>query len=125
MDFCERKDADAGLRSRREPPDDLGNRWLRDVHGIEIGPDDHVYVCNRDEHQVLKLMPEGKEPEPRPWGIVGASALRARRRAWGRRSVVMTLGPRVILLGPLPRPGAQAVEQRPLESRSLAHARGL
>jgi DNA-binding beta-propeller fold protein YncE len=37
-----------------------GDRRLRDAHGIYIGADDHVYVCNRDEHEVLKLTAEGK-----------------------------------------------------------------
>jgi peptidylglycine monooxygenase len=56
---------------RKDPPilvfDSEGNfldAWgegrLRDAHGICIGPDDHVYVCNRDEHEVLKLTREGK-----------------------------------------------------------------
>lgn len=37
-----------------------GDGRLRDAHGIYIGPDDHVYVCNRDEHEVLKLTTEGR-----------------------------------------------------------------
>ncbi len=37
-----------------------GGGRLRDAHGIFIGPDDHVYVCNRDEHEVLRLTPEGR-----------------------------------------------------------------
>ena len=37
-----------------------GTRRLRDAHGIFVGPDDHLYVCNRDEHEVLKLTPEGR-----------------------------------------------------------------
>jgi DNA-binding beta-propeller fold protein YncE len=37
-----------------------GDGRLRDAHGIYIGPDDHVYVCNRDEHEVLKLTSEGR-----------------------------------------------------------------
>jgi peptidylglycine monooxygenase len=37
-----------------------GDGRLRDAHGIYIGPDDHVYVCNRDEHEVLKLTPDGR-----------------------------------------------------------------
>ena len=37
-----------------------GGQRLRDAHGIFIGPDDHVYLCNRDEHEVLKLTPEGR-----------------------------------------------------------------
>jgi peptidylglycine monooxygenase len=37
-----------------------GSERLRDAHGIFIGPDDHVYLCNRDEHEVLKLTPEGR-----------------------------------------------------------------
>ena len=37
-----------------------GSQRLRDAHGIFIGPDDHVYLCNRDEHEVLKLTPEGR-----------------------------------------------------------------
>jgi DNA-binding beta-propeller fold protein YncE len=56
---------------RKDPPilvfDSEGNlldAWgegrLRDAHGIYIGPDDHVYVCNRDEHEVIRLTPAGK-----------------------------------------------------------------
>ncbi|PYM32328.1 MAG: hypothetical protein DME15_14445 [Candidatus Rokuibacteriota bacterium] len=56
---------------RKDPPvlvfDSDGNfltAWgggrLRDAHGIYVGPDDHIYVCNRDEHEVLKLTPEGR-----------------------------------------------------------------
>jgi peptidylglycine monooxygenase len=37
-----------------------GDGRLRDAHGIYIGPDDHVYVCNRDEHEVLKLTTDGR-----------------------------------------------------------------
>jgi peptidylglycine monooxygenase len=37
-----------------------GDGRLRDAHGIYIGPDDHLYVCNRDEHEVLKLTPDGR-----------------------------------------------------------------
>jgi peptidylglycine monooxygenase len=37
-----------------------GDGRLRDAHGIYVGPDDHVYVCNRDEHEVLKLTPDGR-----------------------------------------------------------------
>jgi peptidylglycine monooxygenase len=37
-----------------------GSQRLLDAHGIFVGPDDHLYVCNRDEHEVLKLTPEGK-----------------------------------------------------------------
>jgi DNA-binding beta-propeller fold protein YncE len=37
-----------------------GSQRLRDAHGIFVGPDDHVYVCNRDEHEVLELTPEGR-----------------------------------------------------------------
>ncbi|HEY7139674.1 MAG TPA: peptidyl-alpha-hydroxyglycine alpha-amidating lyase family protein [Methylomirabilota bacterium] len=37
-----------------------GSQRLRDAHGIFVDPDDHVYVCNRDEHEVLKLTPEGR-----------------------------------------------------------------
>jgi peptidylglycine monooxygenase len=37
-----------------------GDGRLRDAHGIYIGPDDHIYACNRDEHEVLKLTPEGR-----------------------------------------------------------------
>jgi DNA-binding beta-propeller fold protein YncE len=37
-----------------------GSQRLRDAHGIFAGPDDHLYVCNRDEHEVLKVTPEGK-----------------------------------------------------------------
>jgi peptidylglycine monooxygenase len=56
---------------RKDPPvlvfdrdghflDGWGDGRLRDAHGIYVGPDDHVYVCNRDEHEVLKLTPEGR-----------------------------------------------------------------
>jgi DNA-binding beta-propeller fold protein YncE len=56
---------------RKDPPivvfDSEGNflsGWgdgrLRDAHGIYIGPDDHLYVCNRDEHEVLKLTADGR-----------------------------------------------------------------
>src|SRR4030095_7617077 len=56
---------------RKDPPvlvfDGAGNflaGWgegrLRDAHGIYVGRDDHVYVCNRDEHEVLQLTPEGR-----------------------------------------------------------------
>lgn len=56
---------------RKDPPmvvfDREGNfqtAWgegrLRDAHGIYIGPDDQIYVCNRDEHEVLKLTPDGR-----------------------------------------------------------------
>ena len=56
---------------RKDPPvlvfDGAGNfltGWgdgrLRDAHGIYVGRDDHVYVCNRDEHEVLKLTTEGR-----------------------------------------------------------------
>jgi DNA-binding beta-propeller fold protein YncE len=37
-----------------------GSQRLGDAHGIFIGPDDHIYLCNRDEHEVLKLTPEGR-----------------------------------------------------------------
>jgi peptidylglycine monooxygenase len=37
-----------------------GDGRLRDAHGIYAGADDHLYVCNRDEHEVLKLTPEGR-----------------------------------------------------------------
>ena len=37
-----------------------GSQRLCDAHGIFIGPDDHIYLCNRDEHEVLKLTPEGR-----------------------------------------------------------------
>jgi DNA-binding beta-propeller fold protein YncE len=37
-----------------------GDGRLRDAHGIYAGADDHLYVCNRDEHEVLKVTPEGK-----------------------------------------------------------------
>ena len=37
-----------------------GDQRLRDAHGIFVGPDDHVYLCDRDEHEVLKLTPEGR-----------------------------------------------------------------
>jgi peptidylglycine monooxygenase len=37
-----------------------GTGRLTDAHGIYIGPDDHIYVCDRDAHEVLKLTPEGK-----------------------------------------------------------------
>jgi DNA-binding beta-propeller fold protein YncE len=56
---------------RKDPPilvfdghgnfvDGWGDGRLRDAHGIYIGPDDHIYACNRDEHEVLKLTPEGR-----------------------------------------------------------------
>jgi DNA-binding beta-propeller fold protein YncE len=56
---------------RQNPPvlvfDDGGNfltSWgdgrLRDAHGIYISSDDHIFVCNRDEHEVLKLTPDGR-----------------------------------------------------------------
>jgi peptidylglycine monooxygenase len=56
---------------RHDPPivvfDSAGNvltAWgegrLIDAHGISVGPDDHVYVCNRDEHEVLQCTPEGR-----------------------------------------------------------------
>jgi hypothetical protein len=55
---------------RKDPPilvfDSDGNfltGWgagrLRDAHGIYVGSDDHIYVCNRDEHEVLKLTADG------------------------------------------------------------------
>jgi DNA-binding beta-propeller fold protein YncE len=37
-----------------------GSQRLRDAHGIFVDASDHVYVCNRDEHEVLKLTAEGK-----------------------------------------------------------------
>ena len=37
-----------------------GDGRLRDAHGIFMGPDDHLYVCNRDEHEVLKLTTDGR-----------------------------------------------------------------
>ena len=37
-----------------------GDGRLRDAHGIYVSRDDHVYVCNRDEHEVIKLTPEGR-----------------------------------------------------------------
>jgi peptidylglycine monooxygenase len=37
-----------------------GDGRLRDAHGIYAGADGHLYVCNRDEHEVLKVTPEGK-----------------------------------------------------------------
>jgi DNA-binding beta-propeller fold protein YncE len=37
-----------------------GDGRLRDAHGIFAGSDDHLYVCNRDEHEVLKVTPEGR-----------------------------------------------------------------
>lgn len=37
-----------------------GSGRLRDAHGIYIDHDDQIWVCNRDEHEVLKLTPEGK-----------------------------------------------------------------
>ena len=37
-----------------------GDGRLRDAHGIYIGPDDHVYLCNRDEHEVLKMTRDGR-----------------------------------------------------------------
>ena len=33
---------------------------LEDAHHIYIGPDDHVYLADRDAHQVLKYTTEGK-----------------------------------------------------------------
>jgi DNA-binding beta-propeller fold protein YncE len=56
---------------RKDPPmlvfDSEGNfltGWgdgrLLDAHGIYVAPDDHILVCNRDEHEVLKLTPEGR-----------------------------------------------------------------
>ena len=36
-----------------------GDGRLRDAHGIYAGADDHLYVCNRDEHEVLKVTPDG------------------------------------------------------------------
>jgi len=40
--------------------DGWGEGRLRDAHGIYAGADGHIYVCNRDEHEVLKLTLEGK-----------------------------------------------------------------
>ena len=37
-----------------------GSQRLRDAHGIFIGADDYLYLCNRDEHEVLKLTAEGR-----------------------------------------------------------------
>ena len=37
-----------------------GSQRLRDAHGIFISADDHLYLCNRDEHEVLKLTAEGR-----------------------------------------------------------------
>ncbi|MGH7278050.1 MAG: peptidyl-alpha-hydroxyglycine alpha-amidating lyase family protein, partial [Candidatus Rokuibacteriota bacterium] len=37
-----------------------GTQRLLDAHGIYIGRDDAVYVCNRDEHEVLKLTADGR-----------------------------------------------------------------
>jgi peptidylglycine monooxygenase len=37
-----------------------GEGRLRDAHGIYASADDHLYVCNRDEHEVLKITPEGR-----------------------------------------------------------------
>lgn len=37
-----------------------GDGRLRDAHGIYVGPDDRIYACNRDEHEVLVLTPEGR-----------------------------------------------------------------
>ncbi|HZS35057.1 MAG TPA: peptidyl-alpha-hydroxyglycine alpha-amidating lyase family protein [Methylomirabilota bacterium] len=37
-----------------------GSRRLGDAHGIFAGPDGHLYVCDRDAHEVLKLTPEGR-----------------------------------------------------------------
>jgi peptidylglycine monooxygenase len=37
-----------------------GSQRFRDAHGIFVGPDDHLYLCNRDEHEVLKVTPEGR-----------------------------------------------------------------
>lgn len=56
---------------RKDPPilvfdsdgtflDAWGEGRLSDAHGIYAGPDNHIYVCNRDEHEVLKLTPDGK-----------------------------------------------------------------
>ena len=36
-----------------------GSQRFRDAHGIFVGPEDHLYLCNRDEHEVLKVTPEG------------------------------------------------------------------
>jgi DNA-binding beta-propeller fold protein YncE len=40
--------------------DSWGEGRLVDAHGIYSGTDGHIYLCNRDEHEVLKLTPEGK-----------------------------------------------------------------
>src|SRR5437870_3456893 len=40
--------------------DSWGEGRLVDAHGIYSGADGHIYLCNRDEHEVLKLTPEGK-----------------------------------------------------------------
>jgi len=37
-----------------------GDGRLRDAHGIYAGADGHLYVCNRDEHEVLKVTAEGR-----------------------------------------------------------------
>src|SRR5262245_40912362 len=59
--FYQRKDpqvlliaADGNSRST------WGDCRLRDAHGIYNTPDQHICVCKRDEHEVLKLTPEGK-----------------------------------------------------------------
>jgi len=37
-----------------------GDGRLTDAHGICVSPDNHIFVCNRDEHEVLKLSPDGR-----------------------------------------------------------------
>ena len=37
-----------------------GDGRIRDAHGIYVAPDDRILVCNRDEHEVLQLTPEGR-----------------------------------------------------------------
>ena len=40
--------------------DGWGATRLRDAHGIFAGRDGHLYLVNRDEHEVLKVTPEGR-----------------------------------------------------------------
>src|SRR5215475_14588705 len=40
---------------RKDPP-----ILVFDGDGNFLSPDQHIFVCNRDEHEVLKLTPEGK-----------------------------------------------------------------
>jgi peptidylglycine monooxygenase len=37
-----------------------GETRFRDAHGIFAGPDGHLYLVNRDEHEVLKVTPGGR-----------------------------------------------------------------